>query len=131
MMSTYHFDKEPLKAHDIFFAEHYDLNGEKFGHYFYCIYAQEEDKKLGLFRDVVGLLITTREPKGYIAEVMINEKQAYVICDKEVRFFSDKKFVKNKYVKLTNKVKKLVIKVYKKAHKERIRQLKKGIPLWK
>jgi hypothetical protein len=130
-MMIYHFDKEQIKAHDIFFAEHYDMNGEKFNHYFYCIYSQEEDKKLGLFRDIIGLLITTKEPKGYIAEVTINGKQAYVICDKEVRFFSDKKFVKNKYITITNKEKRKVISVYKKAHKEKIKQLKKGIPLWK
>jgi hypothetical protein len=131
MTTTYHFDKENIKAHDIFFAEHYDLNGGKFGHFFYCIYAQEEDKKLGLFRDVIGLLITTREPKGYIAELMINDKKAYVICDKEVRFFSDKKYVKNKYIKVSNKERKAVLKAYKQAHNEKLKQLRKGISLWK
>jgi hypothetical protein len=131
MTTIYHFEKEVIKAHDIFYAEHYDLNGEKFGHYFYCVYSQEEDKKLGLFRDVVGLLVTTKEPKGYSVEVVISEKKGYVLCDKEVRFIADKKYVKNKYIKITNKEKRQVMKMYKKLFKEKQKQMKKGLPLWK
>lgn len=130
-MMTYHFDKEVIKPHDIFFAEHYDLNGEKFGHYFYCIYSQELDKNFGLFRDVVGLLITTKESKGYVSTIEIKDKTAFVLCDKEIRFIADKKFVKNKFVKTTNKQKRDVMKTYAKYVKEKQRQIKKGIPLWK
>ena len=126
MMQNYHFDKEVVKAHDIFFAEHYDLNGEKFGHYFYCIYNQEEDIELGLFRDVVGLLITTREAKGYVAKININGKDAYVLCDKEVRFIADRKIIKNKYIKITKEEKKIVLEMYKKVCKQKLKQLKEG-----
>lgn len=126
MMTNYHFDKEVVKAHDIFFGEHYDLNGEKYGHYFYCIYNQEEDEELGLFRDVVGLLITTKEAKGYVATIKINGKDAHVLCDKEVRFIADRKNIKNKYIKISKEEKVIVMEMYKKFCKEKIKQLKKG-----
>ena len=131
MMTNYHFDKEVVKAHDIFFAEHYDLNGEKYGHYFYCIYNQEEDEELGLFRDVIGLLITTKEAKGYVATININGKEAHVLCDKEVRFIADRKNIKNKYIKISKEEKVIVMEMYKKFCKEKIKQLKKGSRKWK
>jgi hypothetical protein len=100
---TYHFNKEGIKANDIFYGEHYDLNGKKFGHYFFCIYSQEQDSKNKLFRDIIGLLITTKEVPGYNYKMEINGRVAYVCVDNEVRFVSDSNVVQNKYIDIPKK----------------------------
>ena len=121
---TYLFNKADINPNDIFYAEHYDLNGIKSGHYFYCIYSQDEDISNNLFRDVVGLLITTKEPKGYTQEVVINGRKAYVCCDSEYRFVADVTKVNNKRIQLTTKEKQNVVRCYKKFQKENMRQMK-------
>lgn len=124
MMTNYHFNKEVVKPNDIFYAEHDNLSGKKVGHYFYCIFSQEEDTKKGLFRDVLGLMITTQETQGYAAPVTINGKIATVCCDKLFRFVADSNIIKNKYIKLTRKEKKSVMKEYQRFVKESLRQMK-------
>lgn len=123
----YRFEKEEVKTHDIFYAEHYDFNGVKMGHYFYCIYSQDEDQTNNLFRDITGLLITTKQPVGYSCEIEINGKKAYVCCDTEVRFMAEVGRVQVKYHKPTSQEKKDVMKCHKKFQKEKIRQMKKGM----
>ena len=80
--------------------------------------------KNNLFRDVVGLLITTKEPKGYTQEVVINGRKAYVCCDSEYRFVADVTKVNNKRIQLTTKEKQNVVRCYKKFQKENMRQMK-------
>jgi len=123
---TSRFNREEIKPHSIFFAEHYDFNGYKVGHYFYCIYVQSKDKNNGLFRDIVGLLITTKEAQGYACPIILNTKQAYVCCDRATRFICDDKNVSLKVFKPSNKEKKAIIKNYAKYTKEILRQIKKG-----
>jgi hypothetical protein len=108
----------------MFLAEHYNYNGDKVSHYFYCIYSQENDKNNGLFRDIVGLLITTKPPVGYNSQVTINGKEAYVCCDKEERFISETNAVTYKHQTFSKTERKNVIKVYKSFRKEIERQLK-------
>jgi hypothetical protein len=122
----YHFNKEEIQAKDIFYGEHYDLNGKKSWHYFYCIYSQDNDKTHELFRDIIGLLITTKQPKGYYIEVNINEKIAYVCCDIEIRFFSSVDMVQNKHITLNKKEHKKIYECYNKFTKIKIKQIKKG-----
>lgn len=126
MKKTYRFNKANINPNEIFYAEHYDLNGHKNGHYFYCIYSQEEDQSNKLFRDVVGLLITTKKPQGYSSKVFINGKDAYVCCDSSYRFVAEIERVNNKHIKLTRKEKQNVVKCYRKFNKEKLRQLKVG-----
>lgn len=129
---TYHskekFEKEQIKTHDIFYAEHYDLNGVKNGHYFYCIHTQEEDPNNGLFRDVIGLLITTKKPPGYSCLININNKDAYVCCDNEFRFIAEVGRIQVKpYYKATEKERKNILRCFKNFQKEKIRQMKRGL----
>lgn len=127
MKTTYHFKKANISPNDIFYAEHYDLNGVKSGHYFYCIYSQEEDNNNDLFRDVTGLLITTKKPKGYAQKVIINEKTVYVCCDSIYRFVADVDKIRNKFINLTKKEKTKVIKCFKSFQKETQKQLRTGL----
>jgi hypothetical protein len=121
---TYHFSREDIKPNDIFYGEHYDLNGRKFSHYFYCIYSQEQDIKNKLFRDIVGLLITTKEVPGYNYKMEINGRTAYVCVDNEIRFVSDSNMVQNKYVELSKKDKLQILRMYKKFCRNKINQMK-------
>ena len=123
---TYRFNREDIKPNDIFFGEHYDLNGRKFGHYFYCIYSQGQDTNNNLFRDIIGLLITTKEVPGYNYKMEINERVAYVCVDNEVRFVSDMDIVQNKYIEISKKDKTNIIKMYKKFCKNKIKQMRGG-----
>ena len=123
---TYHFNREDVKPNDIFYAEHYDLNGEKFGHYFYCVYSQYEDKENKLFRDIIGLLITTRDVPGYNYQMRINGKDAYVCVDSEFRFVSDSDNVQNKHIDVSKKDAKNVLKMYKKFIAKKFKQMKGG-----
>ncbi len=125
--TTYHFNKEDVKPHDIFFAEHYDFNGNKVGHYFYCIHAQNQDKNNELFRDITGLLITTRDAMGYTVPITISGKEARVCCDRPTRFISETGKVSYKFIQVSKKTKKGVLKIYKQYIKEITRQLKKGL----
>lgn len=126
MKPHYHFKKEDVKPNDIFYAEHYDYNGNKVGHYFYCVYSQINDKDNNLFRDVIGLLITTKDVPGRNVNVKINGKQAYVCCDNELRFIAEVGKVQNKHINLTSKEKKNVMRSYKKMNKEKEKQMKVG-----
>ncbi len=123
----YRFEKETVNTHDIFYGEHYDYNGVKMGHYFYCIHTQEEDANNSLFRDVTGLLITTKPAPGYSCEIEINGRVAYVCCDREIRFMAEVGRVQVKYFKPTEKERREVLKCHKKFQKEKIRQMKKGL----
>ena len=120
----YHFSQVAPK--DIFYGEHYDWNGNKAKHYFYCIYSQTNDKTHNLYRDIIGLLVTTKEPKGYYVTVTINDKTAYVCCDVETRFFANIETVQNKYIQLTDKEHKMILKCYKRFTRNKIKQIKKG-----
>lgn len=124
---NYRFDKEAIQTHDIFYAEHYDIHGVKYGHYFYCIHTQREDKNNTLFRDVIGLLITTRDVPGYTHKIIINNKEAFVCCDKEVRFPNEVGVINNKFFKIDIEDRKKVMEQYKKMCKEKIRQMKGGL----
>ena len=124
---TFHFNREDIKPKDIFYAEHYDLKGEKFGHYFYCIYSQHYDKNNKLFRDIIGLLITTREVPGYTYKMRINDRDAYVCLDSEFRFVSDSDSVQNKYIEVSKKDANSILKLYKSFNKRKLRQMKGGI----
>lgn len=126
-MTNYRFKREDIGPHDIFYAEHFDFNGIKVGHYFYCVYSQQSDKNNGLFRDIIGLLITTKEVPGYNVKVQINGKDAYVCCDNEIRFMADVGKVKNKHMDLTSKERKSIMACYKKLNKQKHRQLKVGL----
>jgi hypothetical protein len=121
---NYRFNREDIKVHDIFYGEHYDLNGKKFGHYFYCVYSQIQDTDNKLFRDITGLLITTKEIPGYHYKININDREAYVCLDNEVRFVSDSELVQNKYVEVSKKDKMAIIKLYNKFHKIKLKMLK-------
>lgn len=121
---TYRFNREDIRPNDIFFGEHYDLNGRKFGHYFYCIYSQQHDSKTRLFRDITGLLITTKEVPGYTYKMTINDREAYVCIDNEYRFVSDTEIVQNKYIEISKKDKANILKMYRAFAKNKIRQMK-------
>lgn len=124
---TYHFEKEKILPHDIFFAEHYDFNGNKVGHYFYCVYSQEIDKNNDLFRDVVGLLITTKNVSGYTCPINLNGKPSYVCCDRAIRFIAEVGRVQRKYLKIPMKIRKEILKTYNIYRKETQRQLKREL----
>lgn len=115
-----------IKAKDIFYAEHFDFYGRKTNHYFYCVYSQANDKSHLLYRDIIGLIITTRKPKGYYESVIINGKVAYVCCDNEHRFSLSAKNVETKDISLTKEEHKKIIKKYENFMKIKIKQLKKG-----
>lgn len=121
---SYRFNREDIRPNDIFFAEHYDLYGKKFGHYFYCIYSQQHDRKSRLFRDVIGLLITTKEVPGYAYKMTINDREAYVCIDNEKRFVSDSDIVQNKYIDVSKKDKLNILKMYKLFHKSKLKQMR-------
>lgn len=123
---TFHFNREDVKPNDIFYAEHYDLNGEKYGHYFYCVYSQNYDKDNKLFRDVIGLLITTKEVPGYNYKMKINDRDAYVCMDNEYRFVSETKNVQNKYVDVDKKDARNILRIYKKFCAKKFKQMKGG-----
>lgn len=125
MITNYRFNKEVIKPNDIFYAEHEGFNKEKTGHYFFCIYAQEEDKGNGLFRDIIGLMITTKDAQGYTAKVVINGKDAVVCCDRPFRFVSDTLYVQNKYIHLSKKELQGIHKKYASFVKESLKQLKR------
>jgi hypothetical protein len=122
--TNYRFNREDIKVNDVFLGEHYDLNGKKFAHYFYCIYSQSEDEENKLFRDIIGLLITTKEIPGYNYKMKINDRDAYVCIDNEVRFVSDKEVVQNKYISVQDRDKKNIINMYKKFYKKKIKMMK-------
>lgn len=126
MKKTYHFSREDVKPNDIFYAEHYDLNGEKFGHYFYCVYAQHYDQDNKLFRDVLGLLITTREVPGYTYKMRINDKDAYVCLDSEFRFVSDTQSIQNKHIDVSKIDARNILKSYKRFCNKKFKQMKGG-----
>lgn len=67
------------------------VNSKYDKHYYVCIYTQTLDGNNRLYSDVYGLVITTN-PKyeklsynDYNVPIMINDKKAYVNCDKLVR----------------------------------------------
>lgn len=124
LSKTYHFSREDIKPNQVFYADHYDLNGNKYGHYFYCIYSQNEDKDNKLFRDIVGLLITTKEVPGYNYKMTINGRNAYVCIDSEFRFVSDQARVQNKYVDISKKDAKNIYRMYQKFCKKKLKQMK-------
>lgn len=124
---TYHFNREDIKANDVFYGVHYDLNGKKFGHYFYCIYSQHHDKQNNLFRDIIGLLITTKEVPGYNYEMIINDRKAYVCVDSEIRFVSDVDYVQNKYIAISKKDQRKILKMYKAFSRKKQKQMKGGL----
>jgi hypothetical protein len=127
---TYHskrFEKETVKAHNIFFASHPDYNGKKVSHYFYCIHSQEDDVNNNLFRDIAGLIITTKKPEGYYSRIKINGKEAFVCADREIRFISSVDNVQLKRIEPTKKEKKELLKIHQKYYKEKTRQLKKEL----
>lgn len=123
---AYHFNREDIKPNDVFYADHYDLNGKLYGHYFYCIYSQNEDRDNKLFRDIVGLLITTKEVPGYNYKMVINGRQAYVCIDSEFRFVSEQERVQNKYVDIDKKDARNIHKMYKKFCQKKLKQMKGG-----
>lgn len=123
----YIFQKEVIRPHDIFYGEHFNYTGEKMGHYFYCVHSQEEDVNNGLFRDIIGLLITTKKPLGYFCEIEINNKAAYVCCDKQVRFISETGKVQLKHYRPTREEKKKVFKCLRDFEREKFRQMKRGL----
>lgn len=120
----HHFKHEDVFPHDIFHAEHYDFNGYKVAHYFYCVYSQKNDRNNKLFRDVIGLMITTKNIPGYTIPVKINGRVAYVCCDNEIRFISDVGKVKRTTINLTDKEHKAIKNCYKKIGKEKQKQMK-------
>jgi hypothetical protein len=122
--TTYRFNREDIKVNDIFYGEHYDLNGKKFGHYFYCIYSQMEDSGNKLFRDIIGLLITTKEIQGYFYKMKINDKDAYVCVDNEVRFVSDTEIVQNKYIQISRTDKRNIVNLYRKFYRTKLKMMK-------
>ena len=100
----YHSDK--IKPFDIFF-----VNSDNDKHYYICIYAQEIDKNNKLSSDVYGIVITSNSKYRYLAyndynvPITINEKQAYINCDKLVRIKLDSNVVK-KNIFVSNEIKK-------------------------
>lgn len=120
-----------IKTGDIFHVEYNNYYGTQKRHYFYCIYTQKEDINNTLSEDVIGLMITTNEKMDYIVKykndynvkIKLNDKTAYVCCDKIFRFnVKDKKI---DYVGdlLNAKEKKAITKYYKRFIKESLRQL--------
>lgn len=124
---TYHFNREEVVPHDIFFAKHYDFNGNPSNHYFYCIYSQVEDEKSDLDRFIIGLLITTKEQDGYAQKVIINGKEAYVCCDTEFKFVSNVKRVKHKNINVTRKEMRNVMRCYEKFVETKQKQLRREL----
>lgn len=125
--NVYKFEKADIKPHDIFYTEHYSYSGAKIGHYFYCVHAQEEDKSNDLFRDILALLITTKETPGYNVEIMINGKRAWVCCDNPFRLMSSVDKIDLKPFKASRKKKKEIMNCMKRFEKEKQRQMKNGL----
>lgn len=136
-MSTYHskkhlrevhrFEKADIKPHDIFYAEHYSHSGSKIGHYFYCVYAQDNDNSNELFRDILVLLITTKETPGYNVPIEINGRKAFVCCDNPFRLMSSADKIDLKPFRATKSKQKEIISCMKSFEKEKLRQMRKGM----
>lgn len=124
---TFRFEKIDLRPHDIFFANHYSHNGTKIGHYFYCVYSQQTDESNELFRDVLALLITTKEVPGYNVEIEINGKKAYVCCDNPIRLMSSGHNAVLKPIRLTEEKQREILNCFNDFKKEATRQMKRGI----
>lgn len=120
-----------IKTGDIFHVEYNNYYGTQKRHYFYCIYTQKEDINNTLSEDVIGLMITTNEKMDYIVKykndynvkITLNDKTAYVCCDKVFRFNVKDKKVDYVGDLLNAKEKKSITKYYKRFIKESLRQL--------
>lgn len=123
-----------VEAGSIFHVEYLNYKGKARKHYFFCIYSQSDDDNNLLFEDVVGLLISTNKKFGrldakgyndYNAEVLINNRKAWVCTDKSYRFsLTDKKIkLTPKIIKLTTKEKEDVLARYTRFYLEATRQL--------
>ena len=120
-----------IKTGDIFHVEYSNYYGTQKRHYFYCIYTQKEDINNTLSEDVIGLMITTNEKMDYIVKykndynvkIKLNDKTAYVCCDKIFRFNVKDKKVDYVGDLLNAKEKKSITKYYKRFIKESLRQL--------
>lgn len=120
-----------IKTGDIFHVEYNNYYGTQKRHYFYCIYTQKEDINNTLSEDVIGLMITTNEKMDYIVKykndynvkIKLNDKTAYVCCDKIFRFNVKDKKVDYVGDLLNAKEKKAITKYYKRFIKESLRQL--------
>ena len=120
------FVREIINPHDIFYGTHYGVTGEKFGHYFYCVYAQAKDINKLLFRDIIGLMITSKPATGYAVQIKLNGKDVFVECDNEVRFIADINLVRVKRFELSEEERKMIIACHDKFTKEKQRQLLEG-----
>jgi hypothetical protein len=120
-----------IKTGSIFHVEYNNYYGTQKRHYFYCIYTQKEDINNTLSEDVIGLMITTNEKMDYIVKykndynvkIKLNDKTAYVCCDKIFRFNVKDKKVDYVGDLLNAKEKKAITKYYKRFIKESLRQL--------
>lgn len=123
-----------IKTGSIFHVEYNNYYGTQKRHYFYCIYTQKEDINNTLSEDVIGLMITTNEKMDYIVKykndynvkIKLNDKTAYVCCDKIFRFNVKDKKVDYVGDLLNAKEKKAITKYYKRFIKETLRQLQGG-----
>ena len=125
--TPYRFEKADIRPHDIFYAEHYSYSGAKIGHYFYCVHSQDEDKSNELFRDILALLITTKETPGYNVEIRVNGKRAWVCCDNPFRLMASVENIDLKPFKAPKKKQLEIMKCMKSFEKEKQRQLRKGL----
>ena len=120
-----------IKTGNIFHVEYNNYYGTQKRHYFYCIYTQKEDINNTLSEDIIGLMITTNEKMDYIVKykndynvkIKLNDKTAYVCCDKVFRFNVKDKKVDYVGDLLNAKEKKAITKYYKRFIKESLRQL--------
>ena len=123
-----------IKTGNIFHVEYNNYYGTQKRHYFYCIYTQKEDINNTLSEDVIGLMITTNEKMDYIVKykndynvkIKLNDKTAYVCCDKIFRFNVKDKKVDYVGDLLNAKEKKSITKYYKRFIEESLRQLQGG-----
>lgn len=127
MTTNYRFKQEIVRPHDIFVANHFDANGMKKRHYFYCTYSQEQDRNNGLFADVIGLMITTKKPMGYFVQIVINKKTSYVCIDKEFRFRSEKGVVENIMIRIPDEKRREIYENFQKLNREKQRQMRGGL----
>lgn len=119
---------EFISAHEIFFATHYDYKGDKYQHYFYCIYSQRRDETADMTRDIVGLMISSKKQKGYVVEINVEDKTLYVCCDIEMRFIADIDKVQRKNkIKLDSQTQQKIMSCYREFTNAKFEQLEKGL----
>ena len=119
---------EFISAHEIFYATHYDYKGIRYQHYFYCIYSQRRDSEAEMARDIIGLMISSKKQKGYVVEVDLDGKIAYVCCDIEMRFISDVDKVQRKNkIKLDAITQQKIMSSYRDFTNAKFEQLEKGL----